>query len=183
MSNNLTPPNNLLQEIRQLIESAKQRAAEAINTEITQLYWQIGKSIQTEILQNQRAEYGKQVIATLSQQLTQAYGKGWSERQLRHCIHFAQTFPNEQIVSTLRRPLTWTHIKTLMYIDDPLKREFYIEIAQLEHWSVRQLQERIQSLLYERTSISKKPEETIRNDLKALRQERRISPDLAFRDP
>ena len=103
MSNNLTPPNNLLQEIRQLIESAKQRAAEAINTEITQLYWQIGKSIQTEILQNQRAEYGKQVIATLSQQLTQAYGKGWSERQLRHCIHFAQTFPNEQIVSTLRR--------------------------------------------------------------------------------
>jgi predicted nuclease of restriction endonuclease-like (RecB) superfamily len=181
--NDLTSLNNLLQEIRQLIDSAKQRAAVAINTEITQLYWQIGKSIQTEILQNQRAEYGKQVIATLCQQLTQTYGKGWSDRQLRHCIHFAQTFPNEQIVSALRRQLTWTHIKTLMYIDDPLKRDFYIEIAQLEHWSVRQLQERIQSLLYERTAISKKPEETIRNDLKALRQDRRISPDLAFRDP
>lgn len=75
MSNNLTPPNSLFQEICELIDSAKQRAAVAINAEITQLYWQVGHRLQTEILQNQRAEYGKQVIATLSQQLTQTYVK------------------------------------------------------------------------------------------------------------
>ena len=72
------------------------------------------------------------------------YGKGWSEKQLRHCLHFAETFPDEQIVSALRRQLSWIHIKTHMYFDDPLKRDFYIEICCLEGWSSRQLQERHQ---------------------------------------
>lgn len=184
MSDDLTQPNDLLfQEIRQLIDTAKQRAAIAINAEMTLLYWQVGKRIHTEVLQGQRAEYGKQIIISLSQQLTQTYGKGWSEKQLRHCLHFAETFPNDQIVSTLRRELSWTHIKTLMYIDDPLKREFYIEIAQLEKWSVRQLQERINSMLFERTALSRKPEETIRNDLEQLRQTQQVSPDIVLKDP
>jgi predicted nuclease of restriction endonuclease-like (RecB) superfamily len=86
-------------------------------------------------------------------------------------------------VSALRTQLSWTHIKTLMYLEDPLKRDFYVEICRLEGWSSRQLQERIQSMLYERTAISKKPEETIRQDLETLRQDRKISPDIAFRDP
>ena len=99
------------------------------------------------MLQNQRAEYGKQVIATLSQQLTQTYGKGWSTSQLRHCLRCAETFPDDQKVYTLCRKFSWSHLRLLIYQDDPLKREFYIEIGRLEHWSVRQLQERIQSLL------------------------------------
>jgi len=129
--------NALFQEIRQLIDDAKRRAAVTINSELTLLYWHIGKRIQTEVLQGQRAEYGKQIIPTLSMNLTQTYGKGWSERQLRHCLYFAETFPDPEIVSALRRQLTWTHIKTLMYIDDPLKRDFYIEICRLEGWSSR----------------------------------------------
>ena len=173
----------LFSEIRQLIDAAKQRAAVAINAEITLLYWQVGEHIQTEILQGQRAEYGKQIIATLSQKLTQTYGKGWSEKQLRHCLHFAETFPDQQIVSALRRQLSWTHIKTLMYFDDPLKRNFYIEICCLEGWSSRQLQERINSMLFERTAISRKPEETIRHDLEQLRENKQISPDLLLKDP
>jgi predicted nuclease of restriction endonuclease-like (RecB) superfamily len=170
-------------EIRHLIDAAKQRAAVAINAEITLLYWQVGDRIQTEILQRQRAEYGKQIIATLSQKLTQTYGKGWSEKQLRHCLHFAETFPDQQIVSALRRQLSWTHIKTLMYFDDPLKRNFYIEICCLEGWSSRQLQERINSMLFERTAISRKPEETISHDLEQLRKNKQISPDLLLKDP
>jgi DUF1016 N-terminal domain len=83
----------LFREIRQLIDAAKQRAAAAINAEITLLYWQVGNRIQTEVLQGQRAEYGKQIIASLSEQLTQAYGRGWSEKQLRHCLRLAETFP------------------------------------------------------------------------------------------
>jgi predicted nuclease of restriction endonuclease-like (RecB) superfamily len=173
----------LFSEIRHLIDAAKQRAAVAINAEITLLYWQVGDRIQTEILQRQRAEYGKQIIATLSQKLTQTYGKGWSEKQLRHCLHFAETFPDQQIVSALRRQLSWTHIKTLMYFDDPLKRNFYIEICCLEGWSSRQLQERINSMLFERTAISRKPEETISHDLEQLRKNKQISPDLLLKDP
>ncbi|MFN5613095.1 MAG: YhcG family protein, partial [Pseudanabaena sp.] len=170
-------------EIRQLIESAKQRAAVAINAEITLLYWQVGDRIQTEILQRQRAEYGKQIIATLSQQLTQTYGKGWSDRQLRYCVLIAEVFPDREILHTLSAKLSWSHLKLVMGIDDPLKRNFYIEITQLENWSVRQLQERINSMLFERTAISRKPEETIRHDLEQLRENKQISPDLLLKDP
>jgi predicted nuclease of restriction endonuclease-like (RecB) superfamily len=177
------PQNPLFQEIRQLIDAAKHRAAIAINAEITLLYWQVGHRIHTEILQGQRAEYGKQIIATLAQQLTQTYGRGWSQKQLRHCLQFAETFPDEPIVSALRRQLSWTHLKTLIYIEDPLKRDFYIEICRLENWSSRQLQERINSMLYERTALSRKPEATIRHDLEQLRQTQQLSPDLLLKDP
>ena len=173
----------VLVDIRQLIDSTRHRVALAVNAELTLLYWQIGRRIRTEVLQNQRAEYGKQIIATLAQQLTADYGKGWSEKQLRHCLRIAETFADEAIFSTVRRELSWSHIKTLMYLDDPLKREFYIEMVRIEGWSLRQMQERINSQLFERTAISKKPEETIRQDLQALRNEGRFSPDLAFRDP
>lgn len=175
--------DGLFAEIRQLIDAAKQQAAIAVNAELTLLYWRIGQRLNIEVLQGDRAEYGKQVLVGLSQQLTQTYGKGWSEKQLRHCIRFAETFPDEQIVSALRRQLTWTHLKTLMYLDDPLKRDFYIEICQLERWSSRQLQERINSMLYERTALARKPEDAIRHDLAQLREEQQISPDLLLKDP
>jgi predicted nuclease of restriction endonuclease-like (RecB) superfamily len=113
----------------------------------------------------------------------QTYGKGWGEKHLRHCLRLAETFPDDQIIYTLCRQLSWSHLRLLIYMDDALKREFYIEIAKLEHWSVRQLQDRIRSMLYERTAISKKPEETIQQDLASLREEGNLSADLAFRDP
>lgn len=175
--------SSLLIDLRQLIEAARLRAAVAVNQELSGLYWQVGRRIQTDILQGQRAEYGKQVLKTLSVQLSQMFGKGWSEQQLRHCLRAAETFSDEAIFSALRRELSWTHIKTLMYLDDPLKREFYIEMTKLEGWSGRLMQERIQSMLFERTAISRKPEETIQRDINALREQGSLSPDLAFRDP
>lgn len=184
MSNELFQPGDLLfQEIGRLIDAAKKRAATAINAEITLLYWQIGKRIQTEILQGQRAEYGKQIIASLSHQLTQTYGKGWGERQLRHCLQFAETFPDREIVNTLCSKLSWSHLRILAGVDDPLKRDFYIELAAIEQWSVRQLQERLNSMLFERTALSRKPTDTIRHDLDKLRQEQTISPDILLKDP
>jgi DUF1016 N-terminal domain len=184
MSNDLSQQSNFLfQEIRQLIDTAKQRAAIAINAEITLLYWQVGKRIQTEVLQDQRAEYGKQVIIALSKHLTQTYGKGWSERQLHYCILIAEVFPDREILHTLCAKLSWSHLKLIMGMEDPLKRSFYIEITQLEGWSVRQLQERLNSMLYERTALSRKPEETIRQDLDQLRQDQQVSPDLLLKDP
>ena len=161
----------LLADVRLLINAARQRVASTVNAELTQLYWQIGKRVNSELLQGQRAEYGKQVIAELAKQLTTEFGKGWSAQQIRHCLRLAEVFSDDQILSTVRRELTWSHIKALIYIDEPLKRDFYIEICRIEHWSVRQLQERINSMLFERTAISKKPEETIKQDLAQLRNE------------
>jgi predicted nuclease of restriction endonuclease-like (RecB) superfamily len=85
--------------------------------------------------------------------------------------------------SAVRRDLSWTHIKTLLYVDDPLKREFYTELCRLERWSSRQLQERIGSMLFERSAISKQPDETIRHDLALLRESHEVVPALLLKDP
>lgn len=178
-------PNDalLLAEIRQLIDAARARVAVAVNAELTLLYWQVGQRIGHEVLRGRRAEYGKEILASLSRQLTQEYGRGWTERQLRYCLRIAEVFPDAEILNTLCSELSWSHLRVLMRIDDPLRRDFYVQLCRHERWSVRQLEERIGSLLFERTAISRKPEETIRQDLAALRDGGRMSPELAFRDP
>lgn len=173
----------LLADVRQLIDAARQRVAQAVNAELTQLYWQIGRRISTELLHGQRADYGKQVMAELARQLTADFGKGWSERQLRYCVRVAEVLPDAKILHTLCAQLSWSHLRLVIHIDDTLKRDFYLEICRVERWSVRQLQERINSQLFERTAISKKPEETIRQDLDLLRDQGQLLPDLTFRDP
>ena len=98
-------------------------------------------------------------------------------------MRFAETFPEEEIVSALRRQLSWTHFRTVIYIDNPLKRDFYAEMCRVERWSTRTLHKKIDSMLYKRTAISKKPEELIKQELARLRDANRMSPDLVFRDP
>jgi predicted nuclease of restriction endonuclease-like (RecB) superfamily len=173
----------LVAELRQLIDGARQRAAAAINAELTLLYWQVGERIHRELLQGQRAAYGDAIVASLGRQLSAEYGRGFSSKNLRHMMRFARAFPDQQIVYALSRQLTWTHLRTLVYVDDPLKRDFYVELCKLEGWSVRQLQERMQSMLFERSAISQQPEQTIRHELQALRNEARPSPALLLKDP
>ncbi len=179
----VTSDKELVLEIKSLIEQSKQQLAVTVNATLSRLHWQIGKRINEEILQNQRAEYGKEIVSTLSRQLALEYGQGWSKRQLHHCIRFAEVFPNFEIVHTLCSQLSWSHLRLIFPIEDSLKREFYIEMCKLEKWSVRVFQDRIQSMLYERTAISKKPELTIQNDLSLLKNEQKLSPDLVFKDP
>lgn len=175
--------NQLFIDISGLIEQSRRAAALAVNAELSLLYWNIGKRLNEHILGNRRADYGGRVIENLSEQLTTSYGSGWSEKMLRHCLRFAETFPDEQILYAMRRELSWTHLRTLIYINDELKRNFYIQMCRLERWSSRTLQERISSMLYERTAISRKPDETIRTELAELQHEQKLSPDLVFRDP
>ena len=147
------------------------------------LYWKIGKRINDEILLDQRAEYGKRVVATLSQELELQYGTAFSEKNIRRMMQFAKSFPDEKIVVSMIRQLSWTHILAIIPIEDELKRLFYIEMCKIEKWSVRTFRERIKSMLYERTAISKKPEQTIKNELQLLNETHQLTPDLVFRDP
>lgn len=173
----------LVSDIHHLIDSARKRTAVAVNAELTRLYLQVGERINRDILNSQRAEYGKQVLATLAKELSRDYGRGWSLSLLRYCLKAADIYADSKIRHTVCDEFNWSQIKLFITIDDPVKRDFYQEMCRLEHWSVRQLKERIQSMLYERTAISKKPEKTIANELKKLREQGELSPELAFRDP
>jgi predicted nuclease of restriction endonuclease-like (RecB) superfamily len=176
-------PHDLVAELRQLIESARHRAAVAVNAELSLLYWQVGQRIHRNILGSQRAGYGEAIVPALAQQLSAAYGRGWGVRHLRLCIRFAERYPDATIVHTLCAELSWSHLRLIAAVDEPLKRDFYTELCRLERWSVRQLQDRLQSLLFERSAISRQPEETIRHELQALRQEQPPSPALLLKDP
>ena len=106
-----------------------------------------------------RAEYGEQIVATLSPQLTAEYGQGFAERNLFRMIQFAEVFPDGEIVATLSRQLGWSHFVELIPLDDPLKRDFYAEMCRVERWSVRTLRDKIGGMLFERTALCKKPDE------------------------
>ena len=175
------PETRLYSDVCSLIENTRYRLATTANAEICMLHWKIGLRIKDDILFNQRAEYGKQVVKNLAVALTERYGKGWSFYKLQHCVRSAYTFSEDQIVYAVRTQLTWTHLRTLMSIDDSLKREFYIEMCRLEHWDTRTLDEKIDSQLYELTALSKKPEEIIKQELTQIRNTNSLTPDIVFR--
>jgi predicted nuclease of restriction endonuclease-like (RecB) superfamily len=174
---------DLLGDLRQMIDQARQSIATAINASLTILYWQVGKRIRKEILQNERAEYGQKIVATVSRQLTADYGRGFVEKSLRRMIQFAEVFPEKEVVVSLIRQLSWSHFRLLLPIKDAIKRDFYAEMCRIEKWNVRTLQNKIDSMLFERTALSKKPDSLIKAEVTALRKEDRLSPDLVFRDP
>ena len=173
----------LLNSIIGLIDQTRYIVAKTVNQELTLLYWNIGKTINDDILKNDRADYGKKLILNLSDELSKRYGSGFNKRNLHSFIKLNIVFQDITIVHTVCAQLSWSHIRNVIYIENPLKREFYIQMTVHERWSVRTLQERMDSMLFERTAISKKPDQTIVNELKTLETEKKISPDLAFRDP
>jgi len=177
------PIQDLLGDLRALILDARRRVAVAANSELIAMYWQVGRRIRVDLLHEERARYGEQIVATVSQQLTEEFGRGFSRPNVYRMIRFAEAFPEEEIVSALRTQLTWTHLRELIAIDDPLKREFYTEMCRVERWNTRTLPAKINGMLYERTAIAKRPEAVISADLDALREEDRLTPDLVFRDP
>ncbi|MBR0273614.1 MAG: hypothetical protein IJQ59_05930 [Bacteroidaceae bacterium] len=124
----------LYDDVCQIIDGARGRIATFVNTEACLTNWYVGKRIKDDVLYNSRAEYGKRIVINLSVKLTQRYGNGWSEKTLRHCLRAAETFSEEDIVSATQRQLTWTHLKSLMYIKNPLERQFYAQMCSIEHW-------------------------------------------------
>lgn len=183
MKKEVTLQESLITDLRTLINEARNKVALIVNTEITLLYWHIGKRINEEVLGNQRAEYGKQIVSTVSTQLTKEYGRGFELRNLRRMMQFAELFPDFQIVAPLARQLSWSHFIELLSIKNDLGREFYLTMAASENWSIRTLRNKIDSMLYERTAISSKPEEVIKTELANLRDNEILSPDLVFKSP
>ena len=173
--------NNLFEQIKNLIEQTKNNVAIAVNSSLTIMYWHIGKLINDEILQNKRAEYGKEIVATVSQQLIKQYGKGYSYSALTRMMKFAKNI-DEKNIATLSQQLSWSHFKELIVLEDTLKIEFYTQMSIAQNWGVRTLRERIDSMLYERTALSKQPDELIKYELDNLKQEE-FSKNMILKDP
>lgn len=173
---------SLFTDVRSLIQDARGRVAEAVSTGIVSLNWHIGTRIRRDILGQERAEYGRRVIDTLAGCLKE-YSRGYTRDALYRMVQFAERFPDPEIVATLSGQLSWSHFVELVSLEDDLKRAFYAEMCRYERWSVRTLRTKIQGMLYERTALSRKPEELARLELQALRDEDRMTPDLIFRDP
>jgi predicted nuclease of restriction endonuclease-like (RecB) superfamily len=170
-------------DIGRLIESARGQVAQAANATLTTLYWQIGTRIHQDVLKERRAEYGAEIVATMGRQLEARFGRGFEEKNLRRMLQFAEAFPDPEIVAALRRQLGWSHFKLMIPMKDPLKREFYAEMCRAECWSTRVLQQKIDSMLFERTALSKKPAQVIRKELSVLRKDDQLSLDFVFQDP
>ena len=188
MNNDLTKNTapeltHLSREVKELILESRSQVTVAVNVTLTMLYWQIGKRINEEVLKGERAEYGKQIVSTLSGQLSMEFGKGFAEKNLRRMMQFAIVFEDHGIVATLLRQLSWSHFTLLIPLKDKLQRNFYAEMCRLEKWSVRTLRKRIDSMLFERTALSKKPEELITAEIQKLRNDNRVTPNLVLKDP
>ena len=171
----------LFTDVCRIIDDTRTRVAVYVNSEVCRTNWYVGKRIKEDVLYNRRAEYGKQVIKNLSSSLTQRYGGGWSVSTLQHCVRAAYTFSEEEIVYAVRIQFSWTHLRALMSISDPLARRFYMQMCFYEHWDTRTLDRKIDSQLYERTAISRRTEEVIKQTLDETEETQMLKPDLVFR--
>ena len=175
---------SLIQDLRQIIEQARGHVATTANYALTTMYWNIGERINREVLDNQRAEYGKQIVAQVAQQLQKEYGKkGFDKSSITRMMKFAKLFPDFQIVAQLARQLYWSHFVEVLSLKDDLQRDFYITLAASERWGRDRLRKEIDGMLFERTAIASKPAELIKKELSTLRDDNVMSPDLVFKNP
>ena len=175
--------NGLFSEVSTLINEVKNDVARSVNSKLILMNWRIGKRINEEVLKNKKAGYGEFIVEELATHLSQLYGKGFSRTNLFSMMRFADIYGDIETVQTVSGLLSWSHFIELTYLENPLKREFYGEMSRIERWSVRTLKAKIQSMMFERTSIAKKPDDVIKGELEQLRKNDTLTPDLIFRDP
>ncbi len=140
----------LLLDLRSLILEARQDVARRVNSALVMLYWKVGQRIRKDLLNEKRGEYGEKIVPTVSAQLVEEFGEGFSRRNLFRMVHFFEVFPNEQIVATLSRQLSWSHFIEIIPFKDELQRDFYAEMCRMEGWSTRTLERKIAGMFFER---------------------------------
>jgi hypothetical protein len=149
------PLDTLHAELRALIASSRQRLAGAVNAELTQLYWNVGQRLRTEVLDGaDRAKYGDQLINRVGDQLAQEFGRGFEAKNLRRMVQFAVAFPDTEKVASLMRHLSWTHFLQLLPVKTDAARWFYAQQSVESRWSVRELHHQIERKAFERTELA-----------------------------
>jgi predicted nuclease of restriction endonuclease-like (RecB) superfamily len=173
--------HTIFEGVQHIIENARNKAAIFLNAETTLLYWQVGNYINQQLIHKERAEYGAKIIATLSQQLTIRYGKGYTYTALTRMCKVA-TVVDAEIVATVSQQLSWSHLIELAAIENSIERDFFTQLSLYERWNVRTLRKKIDSMLFERTEIAARPEKTIKEALQNLSREKALAPELVFKN-
>lgn len=171
--------NRLLLGVETLIQKAGKNIAVYLNAEINHLYWAIGNYIVTEMQYETYSQHGRQILATLSQRLTEKFGKGYSYSALTRMIKVAEAY-NKELFATVSQTLSWSHFIELVAIENTTKRLFYQQMSIIEHWSVRTLRQKEDEMLFERTAIAAKPDDEIMQTLQTANSTN-INPDLVFK--
>jgi predicted nuclease of restriction endonuclease-like (RecB) superfamily len=148
------PQRELLRDLKSLIEQGRGQAVAAVNSAIAMTYWHVGKRINQEVLHGERAEYGKQVVSSLAEELVAQYGKSFEAKNLRRMMQFAEVFPDFEIVVPLARQLSWSHFLALFPLKSPEARLFYARTASESRWSKRELRSQIERKTFERSEIA-----------------------------
>ena len=152
MANEVIVSSDLVDEIRNIMNTARQNVARQVNGEQLLAYWNIGRVIvEYEQNHNERADYGKETLKQLSRTLTREFGKGFSRSNLQNMRALYLTYPKCQ---TLSGKLTWSHYCELLVISDPDRRSFYEKECERSGWSVREMKRQISTSLFERLLLS-----------------------------
>jgi predicted nuclease of restriction endonuclease-like (RecB) superfamily len=144
----------LYKDLSILIENGQKQLSFYANSSLILVFWQVGKRINEDILQNKRAEYGKQIVPILSAQLERVYGKNFTEKNVRRMMQFAELFPDFEIVVTLSRQLSWSHFLVLIPIKKYDAMLFYAQLSQENNFGVRELRHQISRKAFERKEIA-----------------------------
>lgn len=145
---------DLLRDLIDLIEQGRRQALTAVNSALTLTYWHVGKRINDEVLHGVRAEYGKQIVSSLAQELVTQYGKSFESRNLRRMMQFAELFPDFEIVSPLASQLSWSHFMEVFKLKSEGARLFYLKKSAESTWSKRELRHQIERKAFERSEIA-----------------------------
>lgn len=174
---------NYLLEIKQILAQARQKAYSAINSAMVEAYWNIGKRI-VEEEQNgaDRAEYGKQIIQTISEELTKDFGKGFSKRTIYEMRQFYNYFPNYQIMRTVFAQLSWSHFQRVLKVSNEKARMYYLKEAAENMWSVRTLDRNISTLYYDRL-LASSDKEVVQNEMLEKTGKTQLNPFDFIKNP
>lgn len=163
----------LYKELAEMIEQSKQQAYSAVNSTMTLLFWRVGHRINQEILGNQRAEYGKRIVPTVSAQLEKAYGRNFTEKNVRRMLKFAEQFADFNMVVPLSNQLSWSHFVELFPLKSQEARLFYAQKSIETRQGIRELRKQISEKVFERTAIANLQLHTAASDI----------PENTFKDP
>lgn len=154
--NVVVPPlhNDLFATVSGLIEEARRTLARQANSTMVYLFWRIGQQVNGEILNHQRAEYGRKIVSSLATQLVASYGRSFEARNLRRMMQFAEQFPDFGIVSAVTTQLSWTHVVEVLPLETSEARRFYLKEAETRQLGTRELRQLIARKGFERREIA-----------------------------